>query len=147
MATGTNQTRTQTSAKRTGPDRPVHQPTDQQTQRLADEPSNTKKAKEPWASMVRAEITMTAQASTIPLRQAAKRLGIGRNVLFRILREKNILDKSNMPYQCYVRGGLFIANTSTWTHPTTGVHVCAKPEITDQGIEFVRNLINSEQSQ
>ena len=50
---------------------------------------------------------------------AAKVLGIGRNTLFRMLRDDGVLLASNLPAQRYMHH--FVITASSWTHPSTGV--------------------------
>ncbi len=52
---------------------------------------------------------VTGSKDTVEMKEVAKLLnmGIGRNNLFKILREKKILDRNNQPYQQYVDLGYF----------------------------------------
>jgi len=90
---------------------------------------------------------MKPQAATYPVKDVAKMLGIGTNKLFRRLREAKVLNKENIPYQSYISRGLFSVYHGTWNHPVTGTHHYAKTQITDQGINWLQQLINQEQTQ
>ena len=61
-----------------------------------------------------------ANKTALPMDKVAKSLdmGIGRNKLFEILRDKKILDRSNIPYQTYVDRGYFRVVEQKYTKPT-----------------------------
>lgn len=81
---------------------------------------------------------------------AAKMLGTGRIRLFRVLREKHILDQNNMPFQTYIQRGYFKVFTGQWMHPETGMQYYAKTKVTNKGIEWLKRelrLDNNTQAQ
>lgn len=72
--------------------------------------------------------------------EAAKILnaGIGRNKLFKLLREKRILTGKNLPYQQYIDRGYFrvIQQPVKWIdHPNL------KTEVSEKGIDFLKKFI------
>jgi phage antirepressor YoqD-like protein len=73
------------------------------------------------------------------MNEAAKILGLGfgRNILFRILREKGILDSENTPYQRYVDEEYF----KLIIKPRKAQRWCDKVTlVTDKGLEFLLRL-------
>jgi len=81
----------------------------------------------------------TTYRQTFRMNEAAKILGLGfgRNILFRILREKGILDSENTPYQRYVDEEYF----KLIIKPRKAQRWCDKVTlVTDKGLEFLRRL-------
>jgi len=77
--------------------------------------------------------------------EAATQLGLGRNTLFKKLRELNILNKENIPYRCYVDGGYFKTQQSYWVHPKTKEQRLAiKPLITLRGMGWVDEQLSEQ---
>ncbi|MES2733607.1 MAG: phage antirepressor KilAC domain-containing protein [Bacteroidota bacterium] len=71
-------------------------------------------------------------------------VGIGRNTMFKILRQKQVLNSVNNPYQRYVSAGYFRMATTTWNDPLTGVpHVNAKTVVTQKGVDFIRRTLTA----
>ena len=71
---------------------------------------------------------VTGSTDTIDIASVAKVLNVpnmGRNKLFAFLREKNILNKRNEPYQCFVDKGYFRQVESKWEHDGT-IHINLK---------------------
>ena len=80
---------------------------------------------------------------TIDMKEAAKILnikGIGRNKLFEILREKEILDKNNQPYQKYVDAGFFRIIESRWWCGDE-VKITLKTVVFQKGLDFIRRAM------
>lgn len=71
-----------------------------------------------------------------PVGVVAKILGTGRNRLFKLLREKKILMRGNVPYQDYVEAGYFIVKEKPITMGTETVN---KPQtyITAKGVDWL----------
>lgn len=70
--------------------------------------------------------TVTQSKSTVDIAVAAKLLnfkGVGRNKLFKLLRDFRLLDKHNKPYQRYVSAGWFKLVETSFVHPTTGDNI------------------------
>ena len=66
--------------------------------------------------------------------------GIGRNVLFRILRERDILNEENEPYHAYVEAGWFRCVENEYT-TKSGVHVSFTTKATVKGLENIKRLL------
>lgn len=70
-------------------------------------------------------------------------MGIGRNKLFIMLRENNILQADNIPYQRYVNAGYFKVVESHYM--ADGNSVVAKTTYVKQrGIDYIRKLLNKQ---
>ncbi|HSA75849.1 MAG TPA: phage antirepressor KilAC domain-containing protein [Candidatus Nitrosocosmicus sp.] len=87
---------------------------------------------------------VTGSSDTIDLGECAKVLAIknvGRNKLFEILRDKNILMQKNQPYQKYVDAGYFRIVESTYTKPDGSTHISIKTVVYQKGLDFIRKLV------
>lgn len=69
-------------------------------------------------------------------------MGIGRNSIFRILREAGILQRDNLPYQKYVDLGYFRCIESKFSTPDGGQHINIKTVVHQKGLDFIRKVIN-----
>jgi anti-repressor protein len=71
---------------------------------------------------------------------AAKELGVGRNKLFSILRDKKILMATNVPYQSFIDRGYFKVKLNTITR---GDRVCSIPvtHVTGKGLVYISSLL------
>lgn len=67
---------------------------------------------------------------------------IGRNELFEILRNKNILMPDNKPYQKYVDLEYFRTIIQKYNHPDGTVKINIKTLILPKGVEFITRIIN-----
>ena len=68
--------------------------------------------------------------------------GVGRNILFEILRKEGILQYNNIPYQRYIDNGYFRVIESKWNDHTTGdVKVSFKTVVYQKGIEYIAKLL------
>lgn len=82
----------------------------------------------------------TTYHQTFRMNEAAKILGLGfgRNILFKILRDKGILDSENTPYQRYVDDEYF----KLIIKPRKAQRWCDKVTlVTDKGLEFLRRTL------
>ena len=69
--------------------------------------------------------------------------GLGRNNLFRHLRENGILNNKNLPYQTYVDRGYFKIVESSWVNPSTKlVEVSLKTVMFQKGIDWLDKLLS-----
>ena len=86
-------------------------------------------------------------SSTFSIEEVAKTLnykGVGRNILFKILRDNKILDTKNKPYQVYVDKGWFRLIETTWLHPKSGdVMVNYKTVVYQRGVDCIAKLLTS----
>jgi len=89
--------------------------------------------------------------SLIDMNDAAKTLGIkkdgkilGRNLLFKELRDLKILTTDNRPYQKYIKQKIFELKEKSYTHPKTSeVILYFKTFLTSKGIVFIRDKIEN----
>lgn len=70
-------------------------------------------------------------------------MGIGRNTLFKILREKKILQWNNRPYQEYIDRGYFRCIESSYTKPNGDTCVTIKTVVFQKGVDFIRKVIDN----
>lgn len=64
-------------------------------------------------------------------------LGVGRNILFKFLRESKILRENNTPYQQYVDCGYFRVIESKFNKPDGSVCINLKTVVYQKGIDFI----------
>jgi prophage antirepressor-like protein len=78
-----------------------------------------------------------------PMDQVAKilEIGMGRNKLFKILREKKVLDRNNIPYQEFVDRGYFRVVEQKFTKPTGETQINIKTLVYQRGIDYIRKLV------
>lgn len=84
---------------------------------------------------------VTGSKDTIDMKEVAKILNIkniGRNKLFEILRNKNILDRCNQPYQKYVDAGYFRVIESRFNLPDGEIKISLKTVVFQKGLDFIR---------
>lgn len=84
---------------------------------------------------------VTGSKDTIDMKEVAKILNIkniGRNKLFEILRNKNILDRFNQPYQKYVDAGYFRGIESRFNLPDGEIKISLKTVVFQKGLDFIR---------
>ena len=69
--------------------------------------------------------------------------GLGRNNLFRFLRENSILNNKNLPYQTYIDRGYFKIVESSWVNPSTKlVEVSIKTVMFQKGIDWLDKMLS-----
>lgn len=83
----------------------------------------------------------------ISIGEVAKTLnmGIGRNRLFEILRNKNILQADNIPYQKYIDAGYFRVIEQKYTRPDGETHISLKTLVYQKGLNYIRRVVEQEQ--
>lgn len=70
------------------------------------------------------------------------RPGFGRNNIFALLRDRQILRHNREPYQSYVERGYFKVVEQYWDNPTTGERMISKKTVVSQrGIDFIRRIL------
>jgi prophage antirepressor-like protein len=86
---------------------------------------------------------VTGSNDTIDMGQAAKilNMGIGRNSLFELLREKKILMYNNIPFQTYVDRGWFRLIESKFNKPDGTNCIYTKTVVFQKGLENIRKII------
>jgi prophage antirepressor-like protein len=89
--------------------------------------------------------TVTASDDLLPMDRVAKLLnigGIGRNMLFRILRNRSVLRSNNDPYQEYVDRGYFtLRETRGYYDRNDEYHPTYKTYATQKGLDWIRRMI------
>ena len=75
------------------------------------------------------------------MNDVAKSLGVGRNNLFKFLREQKVLMKNNTPYQTFIERGYFIVRE---TSVERGVMVfnTTQTYVTAKGVNFIHKLLS-----
>lgn len=84
-------------------------------------------------------------SDAIDMRKVATTLnmGVGRNKLFEILRDKGIFDRHNIPYQTYIDRGYFRTIESTYNKPDGSSCINIKTVVFQKGLDFIRKLLNA----
>lgn len=84
----------------------------------------------------------------ISIGEVAKTLnmGIGRNRLFEILRNKSILQADNIPYQKYIDAGYFRVIEQKYTRPDGETHISLKTLVYQKGLSYIIKIVEQEQS-
>lgn len=87
--------------------------------------------------------TVASTDSLLSMNDTAKilNMGIGRNKLFKLLRDKKILMKDNMPYQRYVDAGYFKVIESYYMAGDNSV-VSKTTYVRQRGVDYIRKLLN-----
>lgn len=87
---------------------------------------------------------VTGSNNTIDMGEVAKVLNIkniGRNKLFEILRNKNILQQNNQPYQKFIDIGYFRVIESKYSLPNGDVKINLKTVVFQKGLDFIRKTL------
>lgn len=82
--------------------------------------------------------------TAIPMEAVAKTLGIhkiGRNNLFKILRDKKILQENNLPYQEYIDRGYFRVVETKYTRASGETCIYIKSLVYQKGVDYIRKII------
>jgi anti-repressor protein len=91
---------------------------------------------------------VTGSDDTIDMAEVAKVLncGMGRNRIFQLLREKEILNNSNQPYQQFVDRGYFRVVESRFTLPDGTTRINLKTVVFQKGLDFIRSVVTGNKS-
>ena len=86
---------------------------------------------------------VTGSKDAIDMRLVATMLniGVGRNIIFEILRNEKILDRKNIPYQKYIDMGYFRTVETSYSKPSGDTCINIKTVVFQKGINFIRNTI------
>ena len=84
-----------------------------------------------------------AAPDAIPLGQAAKILGTGRNRLAAFLREKGWMTRLNEPYQDKINAGIMDVKIGSWEHPEKGLQRSVTALITGKGLAKLHQLFTA----
>ena len=67
---------------------------------------------------------------------------MGQNKLFKFLREKEIVNYDNEPYQRFIDGLYFSLKENKWVNPKTGqTNINLTPVVTQKGIDYIIKLL------
>lgn len=91
--------------------------------------------------------TVTKSADSMDMRDVAITLNfpnLGRNKIFKILRDRKILDRNNKPYQSYVNQGYFKIVETENTDALGNTHINSKTVVFQKGLDFIRKTIEKE---
>ena len=80
----------------------------------------------------------------VAMKEVAKVLGIkgmGRNKMFKFLRDRKILDRNNMPYQEYVDRGYFRVIEQRYNTNNGDIKITFTTLVYNKGIEYIRKLL------
>lgn len=80
-------------------------------------------------------IAMEAVAKTLNFK------GVGRNKLFEILRDKQILLSNNLPYQKYIDRGYFRTIEQKYTIPAGETRISIKTLVFQKGVNFIQGIL------
>lgn len=70
---------------------------------------------------------------------AMVKLKIGRNTLFKKLREVNILMNDNLPYRTHIDSGKFTVVETKWTNPKNEqTNIIFQTRITQKGLDWLQ---------
>lgn len=89
---------------------------------------------------------VTGSNDTIDMSEVAKVLncGMGRNKIFKLLRDRNILNGNNQPYQQFVDRGYFRIIESKFTQEDRTVRINLKTVVFQKGLEFIKGVVNGQ---
>lgn len=87
--------------------------------------------------------TVTGSEDTIDMRTVATvlNMGIGRNKIFEVLRDKRVLDRKNMPYQKYIDLGYFRTVETQYTKSDGTNCINIKTVVFQKGLDFIRKTL------
>lgn len=90
--------------------------------------------------------TVTGSSDTFDMKTVSKVLNkdIGRNKLFALLRNHNVLDKNNQPYQTYIDRGYFRVIESSFVDKYLTTHINLKTVVYQKGVDFINRLLEKE---
>lgn len=88
---------------------------------------------------------VTGSKDAVDIGTVAKVLNkkIGRNKLFEILRDKNILMASNMPYQKFIDCGYFRVIETKYNKPDGSTHIGFKTLVYQKGVNYINKIIGA----
>lgn len=86
---------------------------------------------------------VTGSENTIDMRTVATvlNMGIGRNKIFEVLRDKRVLDRKNMPYQKYIDLGYFRTVETQYTKSDGTNCINIKTVVFQKGLDFIRKTL------
>lgn len=87
---------------------------------------------------------LCSSKDTIEIGECAKVLNknIGRNRLFEFLRNSNVLQSNNIPYQKYIDAGYFRVIESKYVTPTGETKISLKTVVFQKGVAYINKLLS-----
>ena len=86
-------------------------------------------------------VTDSTNAVDIGVVAKVLNMGIGRNLLFQLLRELKVIQTTNLPYQKYIDLGYFRVIESKYQKPDGSTHVSFKTVVYQKGIDAIRKMV------
>ena len=85
---------------------------------------------------------VTDSTDAVDMATAAKvlHLGVGRNTLFNFLRDNNVLQQNNQPYQSFIDRGYFRTIEQKYTKNDGSTSINIKTVVYQKGLVFIRRL-------
>ncbi|ORC37293.1 hypothetical protein B4O97_03630 [Marispirochaeta aestuarii] len=85
---------------------------------------------------------VTDSTDAVDMATAAKvlHLGVGRNTLFNFLRDNNVLQQNNQPYQSFIDRGYFRTIEQKYTKNDGSTSINIKTVVYQKGLDFIRRL-------
>lgn len=89
---------------------------------------------------------VTDSKDAIPMAEVAKvlNMGIGRNTLFKLLRQMRILQSDSVPYQEYIDRGYFRVVEQKYAKPYGEIGINIKTLVFQKGVDFIRKQLIKE---
>lgn len=84
---------------------------------------------------------MTGPTPTYSVKHVAGQVGMGRNQLYRLLREMDVIDAANMPRRHVIDAGYMRWESVAWDHPELGTREHIKPSFTPAGVRWIAGRI------
>ena len=87
---------------------------------------------------------LCSSKDTIEIGECAKVLNknIGRNRLFEFLRNSNVLQSNNIPYQKYIDAGYFLVIESKYVTPNGETKISLKTVVFQKGVVYINKLLS-----
>ena len=87
---------------------------------------------------------LCSSKDTIEIGECAKVLNknIGRNRLFEFLRNSNVLQSNNIPYQKYIDAGYFRVIESKYVTPNGETKISLKTVVFQKGVAYINKLLS-----
>jgi len=70
-------------------------------------------------------------------------MGIGRNRLFKFLRDQGILMYNNIPYQAYIDNGYFRTIEQEYLKPDKKTGISIKTLVYQKGLDYIQKLLKN----
>jgi phage antirepressor YoqD-like protein len=81
---------------------------------------------------------------SLSLKQAAERLGLGHRTLLQRMRDRGLLDKSNLPANPEMTKDFLVTRESRWYHPKAGMQYPRSTRVTVIGLPWLAKQLGIE---